>query len=127
MTARGGQKGRIKMSNINLESFECPRCLGGGEVVFRHIDGGRCFQCDGTGRVDSLRAQPIRNKATGYALVRPYADGYAFWCGAQTWAEALVERAARPRSVIAKYRPNGSLIFRDGSDVKMASLSLSAA
>jgi hypothetical protein len=108
------------MTTTNLNSFECPRCAGGGKVCWVNVDGGVCFKCNGTGRVASLRAEPVRVAAKGYAVVRPYLGGFAFLCAAATWSDAIEERNARANSTIAKYQPDGSLIFRDGTPVSMA-------
>lgn len=49
---------------------ECPKCLGSGRVPFRHIEGGVCFQCRGTGRivgrtnVPASSAAPVEPKLT---------------------------------------------------------------
>lgn len=34
-----------------MKRFLCSKCNGSGRIEgFNHIDGGRCFQCDGSGR-----------------------------------------------------------------------------
>lgn len=30
----------------------CPKCTGTGKTSHLHVENGRCFQCDGTGRVE---------------------------------------------------------------------------
>lgn len=44
-----------------METITCPRCLGTGQTAHRHVDGGRCYQCDGTGRAakTSARRAPV--------------------------------------------------------------------
>lgn len=38
-------------------TIECPKCEGTGRLNYHlHIDGGRCFQCAGTGRTRIARA-----------------------------------------------------------------------
>lgn len=33
----------------------CPRCGGGGYFPqYKHVDGGRCFRCNGTGFIERL-------------------------------------------------------------------------
>ena len=38
----------LDMSNTTI----CPKCTGTGKTNHLHIENGRCFQCDGTGRVE---------------------------------------------------------------------------
>lgn len=102
--------------------FTCPRCTGSGHLpTLRHIDGGVCFKCDGTGKVDHLPAAPVVDDLTaGYVLVRPYAGRFAFVCDCATWAEAMAERAERAGVMIAKRVNNGAATFRDGTEVVWA-------
>ena len=44
-------------------AITCPRCLGSGQTTHRHIDGGRCFQCEGTGRA-TLKPGTVRAPAS---------------------------------------------------------------
>jgi hypothetical protein len=42
--------------------YKCPRCLGKGHInAFRHIAGGRCFQCGGAGSLQRTQARPARS------------------------------------------------------------------
>ena len=34
-----------------MQTFNCFKCNGTGEVSFRHIANGVCFQCNGTGKL----------------------------------------------------------------------------
>lgn len=39
-----------------MMTFTCPRCYGAGHFKhWRHIDGGRCFRCEGSGVVEVPR------------------------------------------------------------------------
>lgn len=69
----------------------CPRCTGTGETTHRHVERGRCFQCDGTGRVVLRRSSPRRVdhrpadqgaivaglRATYSALARQLSEGWS--------------------------------------------------
>ena len=55
----------------------CPKCLGSGTVPFRHIEGGRCFMCGGTGKVSGkirhtkpTPAAPVEKLTANEALDR---------------------------------------------------------
>lgn len=50
-------------------SHECLRCAGSGKVVWRHVEGGRCFACDGVGKVTQRESgrQVARAWHTGQA------------------------------------------------------------
>ncbi len=37
---------------MNSAATTCPKCTGTGKTNHKHIENGRCFQCDGTGRVE---------------------------------------------------------------------------
>ena len=40
----------------------CPRCLGTGKTAHKHVENGRCFQCEGTGRATltaNVRRAPL--------------------------------------------------------------------
>ena len=40
-------------------TYSCVKCGGSGRVRFKHIEDGKCFGCDGAGRVTS-EALPLR-------------------------------------------------------------------
>ena len=37
---------------MNSAATTCPKCTGTGKTNHKHVENGRCFQCDGTGRVE---------------------------------------------------------------------------
>lgn len=48
------------MTTNETATVTCTRCAGAGTLAhLRHVEGGRCFQCEGTGRV-TPSARPVR-------------------------------------------------------------------
>jgi hypothetical protein len=72
----------------------CDRCGGKGHIVaYRHIDGGRCFQCYGSGR-DSISVATARKWAKDDAFIAEYgAQVDAYWAE----FEAAQERGRKER------------------------------
>jgi len=102
-----------------LEESSCPRCGGLGEIaVYRFIDNGRCFECDGIRtyrtyyRVNDARRELARvvdatNASTRYMLKARAASEVA-------WAEALAARPewSRAKSIADEDHFIGSLVDR---------------
>lgn len=65
--------------------FECPRCLGKGQIpAYRNVQGGVCFRCSGTGKVATRPAKP------SIKWVCDFANGqHIAYVKAKTEAEAL--------------------------------------
>lgn len=56
------------MSNAATESaatMTCLRCGGSGRVRFKHIDGGVCYGCKGTGRAVLRQAKYVAPRRSG--------------------------------------------------------------
>lgn len=122
--------------------IKCTRCNGFGFCSFKHIDGGRCFQCWGDGfvvvdaeeyaaeRAAEEMAKKARIKAANEAqLRRPYTvwcdnvsecigREFATWEEAKAWSVELSERNGYTYRV-AKF--DGECFrYRDGQQVKWA-------
>jgi len=47
---------KTAMNAARPATTECPKCYGSGVVSHRHVENGRCFLCDGSGKVDESTA-----------------------------------------------------------------------
>lgn len=57
-TAAEAARLRAEADGIERRAAKCGRCQGKGEIsCFRHVEGGVCFGCDGTGTGVPTRAQ----------------------------------------------------------------------
>lgn len=52
------------MTSTTTTLGTCPRCIGGGTTPFKHIEGGVCFACGGTGKVALRPARHVHVEAT---------------------------------------------------------------
>jgi hypothetical protein len=47
--------------------FDCPKCNGSGQVSFKHVANGRCFLCQGSGKLASTKEALAKAAALGIA------------------------------------------------------------
>ena len=79
------------MNETQTINGECPKCLGSGRVPFRHIEGGVCFQCRGTGRIvgrskpPAATAAPVDPKLTNEAALQRIESLLANLVGTNGW------------------------------------------
>jgi hypothetical protein len=67
---------------------DCDRCGGTGRVVFKWVDGGRCWGCFGTGKT-TISVATARKWAKGEAFVAEYnAEIKAYWAEFEAAQEA---------------------------------------
>ena len=80
--------------------FECPRCLGKGEIAaYRNVQNGVCFRCGGKGTVPTRPAKP------SVKWVCDFANGqHVGYVKAKTEAEALRKARAMINPAYPAYR-----------------------
>ena len=49
--------------------IDCKKCCGTGEVQYKHVLGGRCFKCNGTGKV--VKTKRIKTTEIRFIVTPP--------------------------------------------------------
>lgn len=52
---------------MTFATFTCPKCNGTGQVSFKHIADGRCFLCQGSGKMVATKASLAKAAKMGLA------------------------------------------------------------